>query len=184
MALWLGYAAVFENPDEVHPDKSAAASTYCSINQLVLIILMGCRQSYPERQLDTGIPFLTGNIILPFKQLPSAYLFMCWLGAFIFEMPIDLSLIACMYFTWLYLRLFMVTKQSAPTQIGDPSPSFALNTFFPERFKETVDWLCKVCYKGANLCKLVDGLQACIKSRNVARAKAKAENRKKALEML
>jgi len=42
----------------------------------------------------------------------------------------------------------------------------------------------KVAYKAANICKLVDGVQACLKARNVAHAKTKAENRKRALEML
>ena len=34
------------------------------------------------------------------------------------------------------------------------------------------------------MCRLVDGVQACLKKRHIEKAKAKAENRKKALEML
>ena len=160
------------------------AQSYCSINHLIIIILMGCRQSYPERQLDTGVPFITSNVVLPFKQLPVAYVFMCLLCAFVFELNMDFSLVGCLYFSWLFMRLFMVTKHTPPNQIGDSSNAFALQTFFPEKAQSTVDWLCRVTYKFANLCKLVDGIQACLKSRNIALAKAKAENRKKALKML
>lgn len=127
---------------------------------------------------------MTSNIILPFKQLPVVYILLCWLGAFIFELPIDLSLFVCLYFAWLYIRLFMVTKSTPPNQIGDSTSAFALSTFFPEKAAPTIDWICKVVYKAANLCRVVDGLQAMLKKRHIAKAKAKAENRKKALEML
>ena len=157
---------------------------YCSINHLVLIILMGCRQSFPERQLDTFIPMITSNIVLPFKVLPVGYLLLCWVCAFLFEMPIDFSLLGCMFFSWLYMRLFMITKSMPPNQIGDSTPGFALSTFFPERCAPWLDWLAKVGYKAANMCKLIDALQSCLKKRQIAKAKAKAENRKKALKML
>mmetsp|Transcript_8806 Transcript_8806/g.10831 ORF Transcript_8806/g.10831 Transcript_8806/m.10831 type:complete len:93 (+) Transcript_8806:594-872(+) len=90
------------------------AESYCSINHLIVLVLMGCRQGYPERQLDTFIPFITDNVIVPFKHLPVMYVFLCWLFAFIFEMSIDFSLMGSLYFAWLYMRLFMTTKQSAP----------------------------------------------------------------------
>ena len=157
---------------------------YCSINHLVLIILMGCRQSFPERQLDTFIPMVTSNIVLPFKVLPVGYLLLCWVCAFLFELPIDFSLLGCMFFSWLYMRLFMITKSMPPNQIGDSTPGFALSTFFPERCAPWLDWLAKVGYKAANMCKLIDALQSCLKKRQIANAKAKAENRKKALKML
>ncbi len=82
------------------------------------------------------------------------------------------------------MRLFMSTKSTPPNHIGDTTEAFALNTFFPERFKPTIDWMCKLGYKFFNLCRLIDAIQACMKTRKIARAKAKAENRKKALEML
>ena len=41
-----------------------------------------------------------------------------------------------------------------------------------------------MAYKIANLCKAVDGIQACLRARNVAHAKSKSENRKKAMQML
>lgn len=121
---------------------------------------------------------------MPFKALPAAYLGLCWLCAFLFELPIDFSLFGCLFFSWLYMRLFMVTKSTPPNQIGDSTPAFALSTFFPERCAPWLDWLTKVSYKVANMCKLVDGLQSCLKKRQIAKAKAKAENRKKALKML
>ena len=71
---------------------------------------MGCRQGYPERQLDTFVPFITDNIIVPFKQLPVFYVLLSWLCSFIFEMQMDFSLVGTLYFSWVYLRLFMSTK--------------------------------------------------------------------------
>jgi hypothetical protein len=112
----VAYSRVFESKDL---DGQSLTIPYCSINHLIMIILMGCRQSYPERQLDTFIPFITGNVILSFKQLPIAYLGLCWVFAFLFELPIDLSLLSSLYFSWLYMRLFMVTKSTPPNQIGD-----------------------------------------------------------------
>ena len=66
LAGLLSLAAIFEGR-RTDPDQSVLAQPYCSINHLVLIVLMGCRQSYPERLLDTGIPFVTSNVIVPFK---------------------------------------------------------------------------------------------------------------------
>ena len=109
---------------------------------------------------------------------------LCWFCAFIFELPIDFSLCGCLFFSWVYMRLFMSTKSTPPNQIGDSTEAFALSTFFPERFKPTIDWLCKVGYMVFNMCRIIDAIQACMKTRKIARAKAKAENRKKALEML
>lgn len=145
---------------------------------------MGCRQSYPERQLDTFIPFLTGNIIMPFKQLPMVYMLLCWVFAFIFELNIDFSLFGCLYYSWVFMRLFMVTKSTPPNQIGDATPAFALSTFFPEKAKPWVEWICKVGYKVANMCRLVDAMQSCLKKRQIEKAKQKSQDRKKALEML
>ena len=162
--------------------KNGALDTYyCSINHLIVILLMGLRQSYPERILDTFVPFITGNILVPFSELPTAYVGLCWLCSFIFELPIDLSLCWSAYFSWLFLRLFMVTKGQAPGQVGDQSASFALVTFFPERAAPTVEWMGKVAFKFANLCKLIDAVQSCIISQKIKSAKAKAEDRKKAL---
>ena len=62
---------------------------------------------------------ITGNIVLPFKLLPAIYLGLCWTCAFLFEMRIDLSLLGTMFFSWIYLRLFMITKLTPPNQIGD-----------------------------------------------------------------
>jgi len=113
-----------------------------------------------------------------------AYLLLCWVCAFLFELQIDFSLFGCLFFSWLFMRLFMVTKSTPPNQIGDSTGAFALSTFFPEKVQPTVDWMCKVCYKVANLCKIVDGMQSCLKKRQIAKAKTKAENRKKALKMI
>ena len=60
-------AASIESEEVQASDSSVMAQSYCSINHLVVLILMGCRQGYPERQLDTFVPFITDNIIVPFK---------------------------------------------------------------------------------------------------------------------
>lgn len=86
---------------------------YCSINHLVIIVLMGCRQAFPERQLDTFVPFVTKNVILAFKHLPATYIVACWVCAFLFELPVDWSLLGSLYFAWVYMRLFMMTKTQA-----------------------------------------------------------------------
>ena len=127
------YANTIESETVAASAKGIMTEPYCSINHLVIMVLMGCRQVFPDRNLNTGIPFLTDNIMLPFKQLPALYVFMCWLCAFIFEMSIDFSLLGTLYFSWIYLRFFMVTKQTAPNQIGDTSANFSLTSFFPER---------------------------------------------------
>jgi hypothetical protein len=134
--------------------------------------------------VDTYIPFITKNIILPFKHLPVAYMVLCWISAFLFELQIDFSLLGSLYFSWLFMRLFLVTKVQSPSQIGDQTPGFALSQFFPERVQSTIDWLCELVYRLFNACKLVDCIQGCIKKRKVIQAKKKAENRKKALQML
>ena len=131
---------------------------YSSINHLILIILMGCRQAYPERQLDTFIPFITTNIILPFKNLPVAYLLLCWLCAFLFEIQIDFSLLGSLYFSWLYMRLFMITKVQPPNTIGDMTPGFSLSQFFPVSIQPKVEALCEGTFKWCNSCKLIEGV--------------------------
>ena len=78
----------------------------------------------------------------------------------------------------------MVTKQTPPNQIGDSTAAFALATFFPEKAQPWVEWICKICYKVGNMCKFVDAMQSCLKKRQIMNAKKKAEDRKKALEML
>jgi hypothetical protein len=42
---------------------------YTSINPILMVILMGLRQIYPEKHLDTRIPFITGNLLISFKVL-------------------------------------------------------------------------------------------------------------------
>ena len=39
---------------------------YNSLNILVLCIVMGLRQRFPERDFDTQVPFITGNLKIPF----------------------------------------------------------------------------------------------------------------------
>ena len=103
----MSLTVVVDNPER-------AAQTYCSINNLVLIVLMGCRQSFPERHLDTLIPFITGNVTVLFKHLPQIYIGLSLVLAFLFEQDIDWTLLSSVYFIWLYMRLFMRNKASGP----------------------------------------------------------------------
>jgi hypothetical protein len=83
---------------------------YCSISHLVMTVLMGCSQAYPNRQLDTGIPFITSNIVLPFKILPLVYMFTSLLSCFLLELPLDWRLPLSFLFLWLTMRLFLRTR--------------------------------------------------------------------------
>ena len=49
-------------------------SSYCSVSHLVLVVMLGLSLSYPERQFDSNIPFIWGNLTLAFKHLPMAYM--------------------------------------------------------------------------------------------------------------
>lgn len=43
---------------------------YASTSHILLVVLMGLRQHYMSRMLDTGIPFITENLQVPISQLP------------------------------------------------------------------------------------------------------------------
>lgn len=40
---------------------------YTSINPVLLTILLGLREFYPERSFDTKIPFIVGNLKISYK---------------------------------------------------------------------------------------------------------------------
>ena len=82
------------------------------------------------------------------------------------------------------MRLFSVTKATPLNQIGDSTPAFALPTFFPEQFQPPVEKVCERVYNLANMCGFIVMIQNCLKRKKIRRANKKAENRKKALEML
>lgn len=90
-------------------------------------MIMILRQQYPERCFDTKIPFITGNLEIPFLNLPQLFIGTYYLLCYIFEAPFisgyELRLPIAAYYAWLYLRF--VT--------GDPSTQahFALHTFLP-----------------------------------------------------
>ena len=102
--------ALFERPNfEV---DGYLNSSYNTLNHLVLIILHGCRQAYPERAFDTGIPFITKNVSWQFKWMPQLYLIACVVGAFIFEMDIDWNLFVSFFSIWFIMRFFSSTLAS------------------------------------------------------------------------
>ena len=81
------------------------------------------------------------------------------------------------------MRLFSVTKATPPNQIGDSTPGFALHTFLPEKVQSTIEAICEKTYNVANACSFITMMQNCLKTKNIVKAKKKAD-RKKALEML
>jgi len=40
---------------------------YTSLNLVLLSVILGLRQLFSERSLDTGIPFITGNLLIPYN---------------------------------------------------------------------------------------------------------------------
>jgi len=85
-------------------------------------------------QFDSGIPFISGNIVFPYSILPQVYIVASLFISFIFEQPFDLRVLADFFWIWLYLRFFMRTTRNGIVQVGDLSQEFALATFFPVRF--------------------------------------------------
>lgn len=98
---------------------------------------MGLRLTYPERNLDTKIPFISDNLLIPYKLLPQVYIGLTYLVQFLLELQWDMRLLSAFYCSWLYLRYFMVNKMN-PSQVGDQSQQFALHTFFPEKVQEPI----------------------------------------------
>ena len=82
------------------------------------------------------------------------------------------------------MRLFSVTKATPLNQIGDNTPGFALQTFFPDKIQPTIEKVCERAYNIANSCGFIVMMQNCLKKKKIRRANKKAESRKKALEML
>lgn len=83
---------------------------YTSINPILISILLGLRELYADLGFDTRIPFITGNLIVPFRMIPQLYIGLTFFIAFILELQYDFRIIFSLYFTWFYLRFFMKTK--------------------------------------------------------------------------
>lgn len=128
--------------------------------------------------------------------MPSVYVALCLLLSFLFEVSLDWSLPVGLWITWLLMRLFIKTKSMS--QAGEPNQHFALQTFFPERAKDYVDYTTNLCYSVANACGVITALQALSnpieirakepsKKEDSPKPKAKKAadlSRKKALKML
>ena len=107
-------------------------------------------------EFDSGIPFISGNIVIPYCILPQVYVLGCLFFSFIFEQPFDLRILVDFYWIWLYLRFFMRTNFNDEVQIGDLSPEFAFTTFFPEKLHRTVEIASDICYAFFNMCGFVN----------------------------
>jgi hypothetical protein len=60
-----------------------------------------------KTEFDSGIPFISGNIVVPYSILPQLYIFTNLFVSFIFEQPFDLRVLIDFFWIWLYLRFFM-----------------------------------------------------------------------------
>ena len=112
---------------------------YTSLIPLIVTLLMGLRQLYPNHSFDTRIPFITGPLLLPFSYLPQLYVLLMYVLWFVLEYPLlEFDLVRfplSLYFSWFYLRFFMPNPRS-PGEVGDASVHFALHTFFPIQYQE------------------------------------------------
>lgn len=112
---------------------------YTSLNPIVLCIIMGLRQLFPMRSLDTRIPFIKGTLLIPFSFLPQLYIIGYYLLCFTLELSgtwYDLRLPFVLYASWFYLRFLMV--HPATGDVGDSAEAFSLYTFFPEKYRSNV----------------------------------------------
>lgn len=116
---------------------------------MVLTVIMGLRQLYPERSLDTKIPFITGPLLIPFQILPQLYLAGYYLTCFALELApstyYDLQMPFALYFSWFYLRFLMQGEV-----VGEPGAHFALQTFFPEAYRPKIAELSDSVFQTVN----------------------------------
>mmetsp|Transcript_41172 Transcript_41172/g.30277 ORF Transcript_41172/g.30277 Transcript_41172/m.30277 type:complete len:81 (-) Transcript_41172:234-476(-) len=75
----------------------------------------------------------------------------------------DIRLLSHIYFTWFYLRFFMIHKLH-PQQVGDPSDGFALHTFFPEKVQTSVKGFGDKCFAVVSVTGFFDYIQKRFKS--------------------
>ena len=138
-------------------EQSYKEFRYASINIVVIALFLGlCQQTHLKKQkaapafsngvralnfdpfnqvpfkaqFDSGIPFISGNIIIPYQILPQLYIFGTLSIRFLFEQPFDFRVLLDFYWAWFFLRFFMRSKDGA---IGDFSQQFSLSVFFPSR---------------------------------------------------
>ena len=83
-------------------------------------------------EFDSGIPFISGNIIIPYHLLPQCYIFSTLFVRFIFERPFSMRFLFDFFWVWFYIRFFMKSTNSQGIQeIGDLSPEFQFCLYFP-----------------------------------------------------
>ena len=89
-----------------------------------------------KTDFDSGIPFISGNIVIPYAIMPQLYIITNIFVSFIFEQPFDLRILIDFFWIWLYLRFFMrIHYNKDQSQVGDLSAEFALSTFFPQKMQ-------------------------------------------------
>ena len=97
-------------------------------------------------------------------MLPQVYLLGNYFLCFLFEFQIEYRLALYFYFSWLYIRYFMVSKLN-PTQVGAPNVDFALFTFFPEATQDKIQKCSEVAFMLFNSTGFFDVVQNSIKYR-------------------
>ena len=151
--------------------KNYNSFEYCSINFIVIALLLGLRQQANKqvlsnmselqeqtetKEFDSGVPFISGNIIIPYSILPQLYIVASLSVSFLFEQPFDLRILLDFFWIWFYLRFFM---RSNVTQVGDFTPEFAMHTFFPQKLKGPVKIISEVAYAMFNMCGFINWMQ-------------------------
>lgn len=94
--------------------------------------------SQKERQvlsLNSGIPFISGCIMIPYSVLPMAFIICSLLIEFIFELPLNFRVFSDFFWTWFAIRFFASTG----FQIGEPAKEFAFSFFFPKRMRPYIE---------------------------------------------
>lgn len=151
---------------------------YGSINLITMALVLGLRQASSHQlvlhrqsqgsaisfsnptiktEFDSGIPFISGNIVVPYAILPQLYMVASLLVAFIFEQPFDLRVLIEFFWVWLYLRFFMrIYASEGEFQVGDLSPEFAVSTFFPQKMEAALNTVSEVSFAFFNMCGFVN----------------------------
>jgi len=71
------------------------------------------------------------------------------------------TLILSMLWTWISIRLFVVTSIK-PEQVGDPSAAFSLSSFFPDQYSVGLNKISEIVWSITNACGVLTRLQGLI----------------------
>jgi hypothetical protein len=78
---------------------------------------MGVRQHFYDKELDSGVAFIKGNIKVHLWYAPHIYVCLSFFASFLCETAYPLVLIPASYLSWFYLRFLMRSLSSS--QLGN-----------------------------------------------------------------